>query len=179
MYPVGRLLHTIMKAKRGQRKEPVAFDAVGELTFRCRPWDLDLFMEMNNGRILTLYDLGRFDLSIRCGLMDRLKREQWGLAVAGSTVRYRKRVRLFDKVLMRSQMIGMDERWFYIAQSMWVKGEPASAVLLRTCITARGRSISTQEVRDALGVPEWSNEMPAWVQNWEAADKGRPWPPHP
>ena len=25
----------------------------------CLPWDLDLWMELNNGRTLTLYDMGR------------------------------------------------------------------------------------------------------------------------
>ncbi|TLP45695.1 acyl-CoA thioesterase [Cohaesibacter sp. CAU 1516] len=179
MYPVSRLLLAILEAKRGQKKQSLAFDAVSEISFRCRPWDLDMFMEMNNGRVLTLYDLGRFDLSIRCGLMDVLKRQKWGLAVAGSSVRYRKRVRLFDKVTMRSQVVGMDERWFYIAQSMWVAGEPTSSVLLRTCITARGRSIPTAEVRTAIGAPDWQLAIPDWVTSWNEADKIRPWPPAP
>lgn len=179
MYPVSRLFLSAMNAKRRQKTDPLTFDAVSEMTFRCRPWDLDMFMEMNNGRILTLYDLGRFDLSIRCGLLDLLKKQRWGLAVAGSSVRYRKRVRLFDKVTMRSQMIGMDDRWFYMAQSMWVGGEPTSAALLRTCITAKGRSVTTAEVREAFGIKDWTVEVPDWVRNWDEADKTRPWPPLP
>ncbi len=179
MYPVSRLFLSTLKARRGQKTEPLSFDGVGEITFRCRPWDLDMFMEMNNGRILTLYDLGRFDLSIRGGLMDVLKRQKWGFSVAGSSVRYRKRVRLFDKVTMRSQLVGIDERWFYIAQSMWVKGEPTSALLVRTCVTTRGRSVPTSDVRDALGASDWSFSVPDWVTNWDKADKTRPWPPTP
>ncbi|PLW74931.1 acyl-CoA thioesterase [Cohaesibacter celericrescens] len=179
MYPVIRLLTSSWKAKRSQTQGPIDFADVGEITFHCHPWDLDMFMEMNNGRVLTLYDLGRFDLSIRSGLWDGLKSQKWGLAVAGSSVRYRKRVRLFDKVTMRSQVVAIDERWFYVAQSMWVRGEPASSVLLRTCITAKGRSVPTQEVCDVLGAPEWTLPMPDWVKDWEQADKERPWPPKP
>ena len=94
MYPLGRLWNTTRKAHKATKGgERLALDAVGEITFRCRPWDLDMFMEMNNGRVLTLYDLGRFDLSIRSGLWDTLRAQRWGLAVAGSSVRYRKRVR--------------------------------------------------------------------------------------
>ncbi len=183
MYPIIRLLISSFKANQAFKKSTpetrLAFDAVGEVDFTCRPWDLDLFMEMNNGRVLTLFDLGRFDLSIRSGLWDTLRKNKWGLAVAGSTVRYRKRVRLFDRVTMRTQVVGMDERWFYIAQSMWVKGEPTSSVLLRTCVTAKGRSVLTEEVRQALGADKLDMPLAEWVKDWEQADKERPWPPQP
>ncbi len=176
MYPVIRLLLSSLAAYRAPK---VAVDAVGEMTFICRPWDLDMFLEMNNGRVLTLYDLGRFDLSIKCGLWQTLRQQGWGLAVAGSTVRYRKRIRLFDRVTMKTQLVGTDERWFYIAQSMWVRGEPTSSVLLRTCVTAKGRSILTDEVREAMGAEDWHPALPEWVAAWDEGDKLRPWPPLP
>ena len=31
----------------------------------CWPWDLDVWMELNNGRTLTLYDLGRIPMAHR------------------------------------------------------------------------------------------------------------------
>lgn len=183
MYPIARLLITYFKATRAFKKsrpeDRPGFAEVGETTFTCRPWDLDMFMEMNNGRVLTLFDIGRFDVSFRNGLWKTLLDNKWGLAVAGSTVRYRKRIKLFDKVTIRTQMVGMDERWFYIAQSMWVKGEPCNSVLLRTCVTAKGRSIPTSEVITAVGAEDLELPMTDWVSHWEQADKERPWPPKP
>ena len=38
------------------------------LTFRVWPGDLDLNVHMNNGRYLTVMDLGRLDLMARTGL---------------------------------------------------------------------------------------------------------------
>ena len=35
---------------------------------RCWPWDLDPWVELNNGRTLTLFDLGRVPLGRRNGL---------------------------------------------------------------------------------------------------------------
>lgn len=180
MYPLLRFALTVFKAKRAEK---LGMEDVGKIEFYCRPWDLDMFIEMNNGRVLTMYDLGRFDISMRSELWDTLRKNGWGLAVAGSTVRYRKRVKLFDKVEMRTQLMGMDDRWFYIAQSMWVKGEPTSSVLLRTCVTAKGRSVPTDEVRVAMGYEEghplWQHGLPDWAQDWSDADKRRPWPPKP
>ena len=47
-----------------------------------------------------------------------LIKNRWGLVVAGSTIQHRKRIRLFDKVLMKTHIAGFDERWVYIEQSM-------------------------------------------------------------
>ncbi len=59
MYPLIRLLSTSVKARFAEK---ISIFDVCETRFRCRPWDLDMFMEVNNGRLLTLYDLGRFAL---------------------------------------------------------------------------------------------------------------------
>ncbi|SHI10147.1 acyl-CoA thioesterase [Ferrimonas marina] len=174
MYPLFRLLTCTLGAMRAN---PLHADATGSMSFRCRPWDLDLFMEMNNGRILTLYDLGRFDFSIRTGLMKALKKNRWGLVVAGSTVRYRRRIRLWDKVTIKTRVVGMDERWLYVKQSMWVKGEACSSVLLRTGITERGRVIEPRRVIDAVGLEDWQPTPSDWPKAWIDSEALRPWPP--
>lgn len=174
MYPFRRLLTTILKAKKSPK---LAVDGISENSFHCMPWDLDLFMEMNNGRVVTLYDLGRFNLSIQTGLAAVLKEKNWGLVVAGSTTRYRKRVRMFDKVNMFTQVAAMDERWIYIVQSMWVKGEPASSILLRTAITEKGKVVANERVREALGKPDWQPAPEGWVKSWIESEEHRPWPP--
>lgn len=179
MYPVTRLLITSIKAKYGK---PLTADSESVISFICRPWDLDMYAEMNNGRILTLYDIGRFDLSIRCGLLSALLRRGWGFAVAGSTIQYRKRIRLFNKVTMRTKMLSSDDKWTYIEQSMWVRGTPVSSVLLRTCVTGKTGIIPTNDVMDEMGVSEVEKSqlmqpLPAWAAAWQQADKERPWPP--
>ena len=63
----------------------------------CWPWDLDLWLELNNGRTLTLYDLGRLVLAKRCGLLSLLKAKRWSMPMAGASVRYRRRIRVFER----------------------------------------------------------------------------------
>lgn len=176
MYPLARLTLVSLKASQATPLEP---GGVAETRFRCRPWDLDMFLEMNNGRVLTLYDLGRFDLSIRTGLAKVLKQNRWGLAVAGSSVRYRKPIRIFDKVVMRTQVLGFDDKWIYLSQSMRVKDQPVSSLLVRTCVTEAGRSLPTADVRRAMNVDDWNAPLPAWVEAWDRSDQTRPWPPVP
>ena len=175
MYPFFRLLKISIQASR-QKK--LALDEIGETSFYCRPWDIDMFFEMNNGRILTLYDLGRFAVAIRCGLAKTLKRQKWGLVVAGGSVRYRRRVRVFDKVTMKTRLLGHDDRWFYIEQSMWVAGKPCSSVLLRTAVTRGGGTVPCDEVKAAMGQENWMPSIPSWAKEWINADAHREWPPN-
>ncbi len=174
MYPISRLLKISFQARK---RSPLKFGDTSEITFRCRPWDLDMFLEMNNGRVLTLLDLGRTDLAFRSGLIKQLKKNRWGLAVAGSSVRFRRRVHLFDKVTMKTNVVGFDDRWIYIYQSMWVGDKATSSCLLRTCVTEKGSAVSTDRVLAALDASNWQPDVPQWVKEWCLAEEHRPWPP--
>ena len=175
MYPVLRLITASLKAIR---QEKLHASDVCENSFICMPWDMDMFFEMNNGRVLTLCDVGRFVMTIRIGLAKILRKNKWGVVVAGSTVQYRKRIRMFDKVTMRTQIETYDDRWVYITQSMWVGGKPASSVLLRTGVTSKGKVIATDQVKEALEIQDWQPEPSPWVKAWIASESLRPWPPN-
>ena len=108
MYPFIRLFKDMARARKAPRMGLFDTHISHHL---CMPWDLDMWNELNNGRTLTLYDLGRIPMAERMGLLEVLKRERWGLTVAGSVVRYRRRVRGFDRVEMQTRLIGWDRRF--------------------------------------------------------------------
>ncbi len=174
MYPFLRFFNSSIK---GVLSKPVSVDSICETSFYCMPWDLDMFLEMNNGRIITLYDLGRFNLAIRTGLGKILRQKRWGLVVAGNSIRYRRRIRVFEKVTMRTQVSYYDERWVYLTQSMWVKGQPASSALIRTGVTEKGKTISTSRIFAALQASDWKPQPDVWTQSWIDSELERPWPP--
>ncbi len=62
------------------------------------PGDIDLFMKINKGRYLTLMDISRLEFCYQIGVMPAVKGRGWGFAVAGSSIRYRKRYRYFATV---------------------------------------------------------------------------------
>lgn len=143
----------------------------------CWPLDLDFMAELNNGRTLTLYDLGRIPLAKRMGLFRALKENKWGLTVAGVSVRYRARVRMFQKFEIHSQALGWDERFLYLEQTIWSKGKCANQALYRTAVTGPDGIVNTALVAEALGFGDQSPALPEWVQNWIKAESTRPWPP--
>lgn len=175
MYPFIRLGWTLLKSRRLPPMDPLELHVSQH---RCWPVDCDIFMEMNNGRILTLYEMGRFQASVRMGLWPLLKRKKWGLTVAGTSIRYRRRILPFEKFETRTKIATWDDRFVYIEQGMFKKnGECASHVLFRTAVVEKGRAVETSRLIEALGMnPE--RPVPAdWVQNWIDAEATRSWPP--
>ncbi|MFQ6547315.1 acyl-CoA thioesterase [Aestuariibius sp. 2305UL40-4] len=144
---------------------------------RCWPHDIDGFLEMNNGRILTILDLGRLVLAKRTGLLTTLREKKWGLTMAGVSVRYRKRIPTFQTFTTVSRAVGWDHRFFYIDQQIWIGEDCAVQALYRSAIVEKGKMVDPTRVFEALGAGSESPDLPDWVANWIAADATRPWPP--
>jgi acyl-CoA thioesterase FadM len=175
MYPFVRM---VWQRWRHRLDAPLGWTDVHESRHICLPWDLDFWRELNNGRTLTLYDLGRLPLIDRNGLDRVMRREGWGMAVAGATVRYRRRVKVFDRIAMKSRVICWDRRFLYFEQSMWKSdGECASHAAYRVAITDVAGIVTPDRVLAALGLPDDSPPMPEWVTQWSASEDARPWPP--
>jgi acyl-CoA thioesterase FadM len=174
MYPYFRMAKELWTFRRAP---PLDVTGMHVSHHRCWPQDLDPWRELNNGRTLTLYDLGRIPYAVRTGLAAAVRAQGWGLTVAGNTTRYRRRVRLWDRVEMRTRCIGWDRRFFYIEQSMWNGAECTSHMLLRSAVTSAAGIVAPARVLEAMGLPVESPELPGWVQAWSAADHERPWPP--
>lgn len=175
MYPFVRLAKELFTASRQPALGLTELHVSHHIVW---PWDLDTFLELNNGRTLTLYDLGRIGMGVRAGLIKTLKVEKWGLTVAGSSVRYRHRLHALQRIETRSRVVCWDDRFIYIEQSMWKKnGTCASHVLLRTAVTDKNGIVSTDRVLATLGQTATSPETPDWVAAWIKAEAMRPWPP--
>ncbi|MGB0497928.1 MAG: acyl-CoA thioesterase [Rubricella sp.] len=177
MYPYLRLGLELFLAGR---RAPLPLDGVHVSRHRCWPWDIDMFGEMNNGRILTISDLGRIPLARRTGLLPVLMKNRWALTMAGASVRYRRRIRPFATVELSSACIGRDDRFFYLLQTFRLPAqgnEAAASILYRSAILENGRMIPTQRVAEAMGAADWNPALPGWVSEWIAADTTRTWPP--
>lgn len=174
MYPIARQVKSMIRASRMPKMGLLETHISQHI---CWPWDIDPWMELNNGRTLTLYDLGRIELSIRTGLSDVLRKKRWGIVVAGNTTRYRRRVTTFKAFEMRTRCIGWDHRFVYMEQGMYRNGECSSHLLVRGAITSKAGIVPPAQVLAELGHTAASPELADWVKAWITADAERPWPP--
>jgi acyl-CoA thioesterase FadM len=174
MYPFFRLAQELFKFRNAPALGVMDTHVSAHIIW---PWDLDPWRELNNGRTLTLFDLGRLPLIVRTGLAGGVKAKGWYITVAGTTVRYRRRLTVFTRVEQRSKCIGWDGRFFYLEQSFWRGGECASHMLLRAAVASKAGIVPPAEVMADLGRDPQSPALPEWVQAWLQADALRPWPP--
>ena len=175
MYPFVRMVKEFLKFRNA---EPLEFLGTHVSHHRCWPWDIDVWMELNNGRTLTLYDLGRYPLAQRVGLIATLRKNGWALTMAGASVRWRARIRPFERFEMRSRAVGWDSRFVYLEQSMWKRdGRCASQVLYRSAVTDKNGIVTPDRVMESMERVEQSPELPNWVAAWISAEDQRPWPP--
>ncbi len=136
-----------------------------------------MYNELNNGRILTLTELGRWGLAKEIGLLAALKKRRAAFAIAGCSVRYRRRIPLFAKYRIETRGLGWDEKFIYLDISMWMQDVAANQILLRSAFVNRNGTIPPSEIIPELGYTGPSPELPDWVLAWIKAEGTRPWPP--
>jgi acyl-CoA thioesterase FadM len=174
MYPLLRLWAEV---RRVRRLPPMRLLDTHEAHVRVLPWDLDPWRELNNGRTLTLFDLGRVPMSLRLGFDTVARAKGWGITVAGASTRYRRRVTLFTRLRLTARVVGWDARFLYTEQAMWRGEECTAHMLVRSAFTSRQGIVPPAEVLGALGQPVESPALPDWITAWIEADVRRPWPP--
>jgi len=172
MYPYFRLFRILINAKFGSS---LSLDDDSVLKMRVFVGDIDIYPELNNGRHLTIMDMGRMDLAQRTGLLQTVHEKKWGFAVSGASVRYRHRLKAFKRFELHTRIVATDDRWFYFHQYIVRKGKTHSSALVRAGITSRQGLVPVTKVLEAMAMPHWNPDMPKWVEAWSEAEELRPW----
>ena len=172
MYPFIKFAVTLFRARR---RLPIDLQDRTRLELRAGLTDVDMFLELNNARYLSYAELGRWDYSQRAGYVEVMKRKGWGIAVGGANLRYRRRIPLFAKFTLETELVCHDGRWFYFLQEFYRDGKICASALLKVCAVSKQGLVPAEEVLAALG-KQMSAEVPAWIGAWIEAEGERPWP---
>ncbi|PZU38914.1 MAG: 4-hydroxybenzoyl-CoA thioesterase [Microbacterium sp.] len=171
MNVIWRTLLVMLSARRRLRREgTLDSHEVGRIRITTLPTDIDVLRHMNNGRYLSLFDLGRWDLLIRTGLADAMRSNGWYAVVAAETITFRKSLELWQRFDLETRLIGHDDRAIYLEHRALVDGEIHARAIIRARMLKRsGGTLSHDELFAAVGRPEGLPEVPAWVHEWAAA----------
>lgn len=122
-----RVLIIIIRALFGPR----IIDASKPFCVRLRvyPNDLDSNFHMNNGRYLTVMDLGRLNMILRSGLWREVMRMKYAPVLASAQMRYRLPLQPFQLFDLETRVLCWDEKWIYMEQRfLYVDGPKMGAV---------------------------------------------------
>jgi acyl-CoA thioesterase FadM len=90
--------------------------------FRVWPTDLDTSIHMNNGRYLTLMDLGRLDVMVRSGLWRAILRHKWTPIASAVLIRYRRELKLWQRFRLESRILAWDHASVVMEQVFVIDG---------------------------------------------------------
>ena len=137
-----------------------------------RVWldELDINVHMNNAKYLAVMDLGRTDWIVRSGGWRLMIHEKMSPVVGGAMVRYRRSLKLFQRYDLKTRLLGWDDRWLYIEQTMECRDGIACIAVQRTTFTKKGKLVPPQELAGLLGHDAAAMPAPDWTQAWSETD---------
>ncbi len=129
---------------------------------------------MNNGRYLTIMDLGRTDLMLRSGFAKLISDQGYYPVVVSQMIRYRKSLQLWDRFEVQTRVLGWDDQAFLLSQKFY-RGETAiaEAVVRARFLKKVGGSVRAAEILALGGVNQSSPPIPAWVTDWNIKQSER------
>src|SRR5438128_1716969 len=83
-----------------------------------------------------------------------------------------KSINIFAQFEVTTQIIGWDQKYFYIKHEFFCKNSSCAVALVKACFLRRGHKIlAPQEVIKILGRSEQSPELPIWISEWDKVEK--------
>lgn len=146
--------------------------------FIVLPNDLDTNIHMNNGRYLTIMDLGRFDLVLRTGILKYMMRQKAMPVLAAAQVRWRLPLKPFRKYTLETRVLCWDDKWVYMEQRFVIRGGPKDGAVAAIGLVKgsfysniRKETVPTREILEILNIPHVSPPMPDHVREWQRAEE--------
>lgn len=151
------MIHWLLKRLLLPYRKIDIFDAC-DTPFRVNLLDIDFNMHMNNGRYLTIMDIGRFDLLYRSGIFGKLFKAGFYPVVASESIRFKRSLKPFQKFVMRTQIESLSDKDFFISQKFIVGDKVYAEGYIKGRFKRRGvGSVPTKEVFNFVG-KEYSGE---------------------
>jgi acyl-CoA thioesterase FadM len=158
------LTTTMFRARLGLRD-------TSRVRLRVLPNDLDLNLHMNNGRYLTVMDLGRIDFLLRAGSLTLFLRKRWQPLVGGTIIRYRFGLRAFQRFEVATRIVGWDEKWFYFEQRVENPHGVAAIALSKALVRDPMGTVEPEVVLRTVGIVAERPHMTDPVSRWLAAEE--------
>jgi acyl-CoA thioesterase FadM len=157
---------------------PAPFGA-SVLRFRVWPHDIDTNLHLNNGRYLTIADLGRTDLLLRMGLIKLVLKEGLQPMLSGSAIRYRREIKPFQPFRLESSIIAWRGTSFVMQHRFIIQGrdgqdQTAALALVRGGLYDKKRRlfVGAERLAQAVGYQGESPEITPDIEAFLAVEDG-------
>lgn len=150
---------------------PMGVNDISIIKFRVLPTDLDLNFHMNNGRYLTIMDIGRTEFLIRFGMLKYVLSEKLGAVAGGVNIVFFKPLNPFDKYELQTSVISWDTHWFYLRQDFVKDGLIMARAIAKVTFLKKGKRINTDFLLDKIGQNNFKKQTPSYLNEILSGEK--------
>jgi YbgC/YbaW family acyl-CoA thioester hydrolase len=166
------ILRTILVFLKRWSLKPMGLSDKSVVTMRVLPTDLDFLWHVNNGVYFSYMDFGRWDMIFRNGIYKIFMKKGWYSVVAGETIKFRKSLQLWDKFQIETQTVGHDDKYFFVEQKFFSKGELMATGLVKIRVLRRkGGTVPIAEVLDCFRDQSIPNNAEELSRDWFGLEK--------
>ncbi|XP_054841093.1 protein THEM6 isoform X2 [Eublepharis macularius] len=155
---------------------PTVWDILEEQSFQGLVLlsDLDWLLHMNNARYLREADVARCVHMMRCGLFRAVRALGGHTVLAASCCRYRRSLRFLERFVVRTRLLGWDERAFFLEQRFVSvrDGFVCAVVLVRQHVVGASPDKAVSYLcQRKVESPELPEEVKHWLKYNEASSQ--------
>lgn len=136
------------------------------LSMRVMPNDLDFNGHVNNGRFLTLADVGRMDFVLRSGAAKAAFRLRALPIVGDSLAKFRRDLKLFERFDIQTRLLGWDDKWTFMEHRFLRHGRVLGVVVIRGLFKGPQGPIAPDAFLAAMKLQPEAPALPDWVMEW-------------
>ncbi|HNB57700.1 MAG TPA: acyl-CoA thioesterase [bacterium] len=127
-------------------KKKIGLFDESRLSFRVWPHDCDINMHLNNGRYLTLMDLGRTYLMAEMQMLWKLPKRKWFPVLGGVEILFLKSIDPFQKFDIVTHVLTWDAKWIYVEQRFERNGVVLAKAHLRALFLGPQGRVATDDI---------------------------------
>lgn len=154
-----RLLFLLLKP--GIRKKPELLQPA-ILHLRVLPNDLDFNLHMNNGRYLSIMDLGRIELIKQRGLIKHMIKQRWTPIVGQAKITYYRSLDPFQRYELSTRLVCWDDKWAYFEQTFTSKNKTVAIAHIKGLLRSSLGTLNPNEIIKLLG---YDDQSPACIND--------------
>lgn len=152
-------------------KRRIEFSDEIVLSLRILPNDLDINRHLNNGRYLTILDLGSVDLFLRSGILFRAIRNGFRPMIGGLIITYRKGLSLFERYTLTMRLEAWDDRWNYFKfEFNKLNGQLSAAGYFKGALVSKNGLVPNNAADEVFGNKRGLCILPPAIENWIKAE---------
>lgn len=138
----------------------------GCLRYRVLPGDLDSNLHMNNGRYLSVADLGRLDHGLRSGIWYQALRRGWRPLAGDADARFSRSLQPFERYELQTRTLGWDQKWIYCEHRFVLDKRVCALVLVRYLFVSREGPVPPSRAMALSGEELQTPTLPDYLIRW-------------